>query len=92
MIKPLTDYVLVKMTEKEEMTKSGIILSPTKEKSQIAEVIAIGPGAKIDGKLEEMYVKPGDKVIMSKFAGTEVKYEDKDYILIRQSEILAIVE
>jgi len=92
MIKPLTDYVLVKMTEREDTTKSGIILSPTKEKSQIAEVVAVGPGTEVDGKLVKMYVKPGDKVIMSKYAGTEVKYEESDYILIRQSEILAIVE
>ena len=92
MIKPLESNVLVKMKDGDDTTKSGIILSASKEKSQIAEVIAVGPGAKIDGNREDMNVKPGDNVILSKFAGTEVKYENEDYIIIRQSEILAIIE
>lgn len=92
MIKPLESNVLVKMKDGDDTTKSGIILSASKEKSQIAEVIAVGPGTKIDGKREDMNVKPGDNVILSKFAGTEVKYENEDYIIIRQSEILAIIE
>ena len=71
MIKPLESNVLVKMKDGDDTTKSGIILSASKEKSQIAEVIAVGPGAKIDGKIEDMNVKPGDNVILSKFAGTE---------------------
>ena len=93
MIKPLSDRVLIKMTEKEETTKSGIILaSAAKEKPQIAEVIEVGPGEKIEGKLQEMYVKKGDKVIVSKYAGTEVKYEGQDYIIVKQDDILAIVD
>ena len=93
MIKPLADRVLVKMMESEETTKSGIILSSgSKEKPQIAEVLEVGPGGKIDGKDVEMNVKKGDKVILSKYAGTEVKYEGEDYIIIKQSDILAIVE
>ncbi len=92
MIKPLTDKVLIKMKEKEETTKSGIILTATKEKPQIAEVIAVGPGKVIDGQKEEMYVKVGNKVILNKYAGTEVKYENEDYIIVSQSDILAIVE
>ena len=93
MLRPLSDRVVLKMIESEETTKSGIILSSAaKEKPQIAEVIAVGEGIKKDGKLEEMYVKKGDKVIVSKYAGTEVKYEGEDYIILRQEEILAIVE
>ena len=93
MIKPLADRVLVKMMESEETTKSGIILSSgSKEKPQIAEVLEVGPGGKIDGKDVEMNVKKGDKVILSKYSGTEVKYEGEDYIIIKQSDILAIVE
>lgn len=93
MIKPLADRVLVKMVETEETTKSGIILSAgAKEKPQIAEVLEVGPGAISEGKKTEMYVKKGDKVIISKYAGTEVKYENEDYIIIKQDDILAIVE
>lgn len=93
MIKPLADRVLIKMKEGEEKTQSGIILSgATKEKPQIAEVIAVGPGEKIDGALQEMYVKAGDKVIINKYSGTEVKYEGQDYIIVKQNEILAIVD
>lgn len=92
MIKPLTDKVLIKMKEKEETTKSGIILTASKEKPQIAEVIEVGPGKIVDGQQEEMYVKKGDKVILNKYAGTEVKYENEEYLIVSQSDILAIVE
>ena len=93
MIKPLADRVLIKMKESEETTKSGIILSSgSKEKPQIAEVIEVGPGQKLDGKLQEMYIKKGDNVIVSKYSGTEVKYEAEEYIIVKQEDILAIVE
>ena len=93
MIKPLGDRVLIKMKEAEETTKSGIILTTgSKEKPQIAEVVEVGPGEKIEGKLQEMYVKKGDNVYVSKYAGTEVKYEGQDYIIVKQDDILAIVE
>jgi len=93
MIKPLADRVLIKMMENEETTKSGIILAgKAQEKPQIAEVLEVGPGGKIDGNEVEMYVKTGDKVIVSKYAGTEVKYEGEELIIIKQNDILAIVE
>lgn len=94
MIKPLNDRVLIKMIEAEETTKSGIILSAgSQEKPQIAEVVEIGPGGVDEnGKKVEMQVKKGDKVITSKYSGTEVKYEGTEYIIVRQSDILAIVE
>ena len=93
MIKPLGDRVLIKMKEAEETTKSGIILTTgSKEKPQIAEVVEVGPGEKVDGKLQEMYVKKGDNVYVSKYAGTEVKYEGQDYIIVKQEDILAIVD
>lgn len=93
MIKPLGDRVLLKMVEAEETTKSGIILtSASQEKPQIAEIIAVGPGGMIDGEKVEMQVKVGEKVITSKYSGTEVKYEGTEYIIVRQSDILAIVE
>ncbi len=93
MLKPLSDRVIVKMTEAEETTKSGIILSSgSKEKPQIAEVVAVGPGEMIDGKLTEMYVKKGDKVVLNKYSGTEVKYEGEDYVIVKQEDILAIAE
>ena len=93
MIKPLEDRVLLKMVEAEETTKSGIILSSgAQEKPQIAEVIAVGPGKVEDGKRVEMNVKIGDKVITSKYSGTEVKYEGSDYIIVKESDILAIVD
>ena len=93
MIKPLEDRVLLKMVEAEETTKSGIILSSgSQEKPQIAEVIAVGPGKVEDGKRVEMSVKVGDKVITSKYSGTEVKYEGTDYIIVKEADVLAIVE
>ena len=93
MIKPILDRVLIKMEETEETTKSGIILSAnSKEKPQIAEVVEVGPGGEVDGKEIKMFLKKGDKVIASKYAGTEVKYEGTEYIIIKQSDILAIVE
>ena len=93
MIKPLEDRILVKMKEGEETTKSGIILtSNSQEKPQIAEVVEVGPGKKIDGKIEPVCVKKGDNVIVSKYAGTEVKYEGVEYIIVKQDDILAIVE
>jgi len=89
MIKPLADRVLIKMVESEETTKSGIILSSgSKEKPQIAEVVAVGPGTE-DVK---MNVKVGDKVIINKYSGTEVKYEGTEYTIVKQEDILAIVE
>lgn len=93
MIKPLCDKVLIKMSESEDTTKSGIILSAnSKEKPQIAEVIAVGPGGKVDGETVEMYIKEKDKVIVSKYAGTEIKYEGEEYIIVKQSDILAKIE
>lgn len=93
MLKPLQDRVVIKMLEGEETTKSGIILSAnSKEKPQIAEVIAVGPGLKKDGELIPLEVKKGDKVVVSKYSGTEVKYEGEDLIIVRESDILAVVE
>ncbi len=93
MIKPLGDRVLVKMVEAETTTKSGIILNTgSQEKPQIAEVVAVGPGGMIDGEKIEMQVKVGDKVITGKYSGTEVKYEGVEYLIVRQSDVLAIVE
>lgn len=93
MIKPVADRILIKMEEGEETTKSGIILSASaKEKPQIAKVIAVGPGGNIDGNNVEMYIKEGQKVIVSKYSGTEVKYEGEEYLIVKQSDILAIVE
>ncbi len=93
MIKPLADRVLIKMIEAEETTKSGIILaSNAKEKPQIAEVLAVGPGGNVEGKQIEMNIKVGQKVIVSKYSGTEIKYEGTDYIIVKQSDVLAIVE
>ena len=93
MIKPLGDRVLIKMKEAEETTKSGIILTTgSKEKPQIAEVVEVGPGEKVDGKIEEMNVKKGDSIIVSKYSGTEVKYEGEEYLIVKQDDILAIVE
>lgn len=92
-LKPLSDRVLLKMVETEETTKSGIILSAAaKEKPQVAEIIAVGPGGLVDGKEVKMYVKKGDKVITNKYSGTEVKVDGEEYIIVRQSDILAIVE
>ena len=93
MMKPVADRILIKMKEGEETTKSGIILSASaKEKPQIAEVIEVGPGGNVDGNNVEMYIKKGDKVIVSKYSGTEVKYEGVEYLIVKQSDILAIVE
>ena len=92
-IKPLADRVVIKMTEAEETTKSGIVLSAAaKEKPQVAEVIAVGPGGMVDGNKVEMIVKVGDRVITSKYAGTEVKCDGEELNIVRQSDILAIVE
>ena len=93
MIKPLADRVLIKMIEAEETTKSGIILANNaKEKPQIAEVLEVGPGGNVEGKQIEMNIKVGDKVIVSKYSGTEIKYEGEDYIIVKQADVLAIVE
>ena len=90
---PLADRVILKMVEVEETTKGGIILTASaKEKPSVAEVISVGPGGMVDGHDVVMTVKPGDKVITSKYAGTEVKLDDEEYVVVRQSDILAIVE
>lgn len=92
-IKPLADRVVIKNLESEETTKSGIVLpGSAKEKPQMAEVLAVGPGGKVDGKEVTMYVNKGDKVIYSKYAGTEVKLDGVEYIIVRQNDILAVVE
>ena len=92
-IKPLSDRVVVKQVEAEETTKTGIILTASaQEKPQIAEVIAVGPGGMVDGKEVTMTVTPGDKVITSKYSGTEVKCDGETYNIVRQGDILAIVE
>lgn len=92
-IKPLSDRVLIKAVEAEETTKSGIILTASaQEKPQIAEVVAVGPGGVIDGKEVVMTVKAGDKVITSKYSGTEVKLDGVEYTIVKQSDILAVVE
>jgi chaperonin GroES len=92
-LKPLADRVVIKQLEAEEKTKSGIVLpGQAKEKPQEAEVVAVGPGGVIDGKEIKMEVKVGDRVIYSKYAGTEVKVEKDEYIIVKQSDILAIVE
>lgn len=92
-IKPLADRVVIKMVEAEETTQSGIILAGSaKEKPQIAEVVAVGPGGVVDGKEITMELKVGDKVLMSKYAGTEVKLDGVEYTILRQSEILAKIE
>ncbi len=92
-LKPLADRVVVKMVEAEETTKSGIILTgAAKEKPQIAQVIEVGPGGNVDGKDVVMTVKVGDKVITSQYSGTEIKLDGEVYIIVRQNDILAIVE
>ena len=92
-VKPLGDRVVIKNCEAEETTKSGLILtSAAKEKPQMAMVIAVGPGGVVDGKEIQMTVKVGQKVITSKYAGTEVKLDGEEYIIVRQSDILAVVE
>ncbi len=93
MLKPLSDRVVLKMVEAEETTKSGIILAGSaKEKPSVAEVVAVGPGGVVDGETVEMNVKVGDRVITSKYSGTEVKYQDEEYVIVRVGDILAIVE
>ena len=92
MIKPLADRVLIKMLESEETTKSGIILAgKAQDNPQIAEVIEVGPGGEVDGKEVKMNIKKGDKVIVNKYAGTEVKYDGEEFIIVKQSDILALV-
>ncbi|WP_055667059.1 co-chaperone GroES [Desnuesiella massiliensis] len=92
-IKPLGDRVVIKRLEAEEKTKSGIVLTGTaKEKPQEAEVVAVGPGGYVDGKEVRMEVKVGDKVLFSKYAGTEVKIDGEEYTILKQDDILAIVE
>ena len=92
-LKPLADRVVIKLVEAEEKTKSGIILTcAAKEKPKVAQVIEVGPGGLVDGKEVVMTVKVGDKVITSKYAGTEVKVDGEEYTIVRQSDILAIVE
>ncbi len=92
-IKPLADRVVIKMVEAEETTKSGIILTGSaKEKPQVAEVVAVGPGSVVDGKEIKMELCVGDKVLMSKYAGTEVKLDGQEYTILRQSDVLAKIE
>ena len=92
-IKPLADRVVIKLVEEEETTKGGLILSGSaKEKPQIAEVLAVGPGGMVDGKEVKMQVSVGQKVIYSKYAGTEVKLDGQEVIIVRQNDILAVVE
>lgn len=92
-IRPLGDRVVIKRLEAEETTKSGIVLpGSAKEKPQEAEVVAVGPGGVVDGKEIKMEVKVGDKVLFSKYAGTEVKMDGEEYIIVRQNDILAVVE
>lgn len=92
-LKPLADRVVIKLVEVEETTKSGIILTGSaKEKPEVAQIIEVGPGGLVDGKEIKMTVKKGDKVITSKYAGTEVKIDGEEYTIVRQSDILAVVE
>ena len=92
-IKPLLDRVVLKVDNAEQTTASGIVLSTAaQEKPQFANVIAVGPGGIVDGKEVEMYVKVGDKVITSKYSGTEVKLDGEEYTIVKQSDILAVIE
>ena len=92
-IKPLADRVVIKMVEAEETTKSGIILAgAAKEKPQVAQVVAVGPGGNVEGKDVVMYVKVGDRVLTGKYSGTEVKLDGEEFIIVRQNDILAIVD
>ena len=92
-LKPLADRVIIKMVEAEEKTKSGIILTgAAKEKPEVAEVIEVGPGGLVDGKEVKMTVEKGQKVITSKYSGTEVKVDGEECTIVRQADILAIVE
>lgn len=93
MLKPLADRIIVKMLEKEETTKSGLIItSKSEEKSQIAQVLKIGPGIDSEGKKIEIAVKEGDKVVLNQYAGTNVKYEGEELVIVKYSDILAVVE
>mgnify|MGYP005771102041 FL=1 len=93
MLKPLGNRVILKQLKVEETTKSGILLPTTaKEKSGMYEVVAVGDGKLVDSKIEEMIVKVGDKVVCSEYCGTQVKYQDVDYKIVRQDDILAVVE
>ena len=92
-LKPLADRVVVKLVEAEETTKGGIILTgAAKEKPEVAEVLAVGPGGMVDGKEVVMNVKVGDKVITAKYSGTEVKVDGEEYTIVRQNDVLAVVE
>lgn len=92
-IKPLADNVVIKATQAEETTKSGIVLtSAAKEKPQVAQVVAVGPGGLVDGKEVVMTVKPGDKVIAAKYAGTDIKIDNEEYTILHIADILAVVE
>ncbi len=92
-LRPLTDRVVIKATENEEKNVGGIILAASsQEKPQIAEVVAVGPGGIVDGKEVKMYIKVGDKVITGKYSGTQVKIDDVEYTIVKQGDILAIVE
>ncbi|MBQ8918328.1 MAG: co-chaperone GroES [Oscillospiraceae bacterium] len=92
-IKPLLDKILIQSEEAEETTKSGIVLAgPAKEKPQIARVVAVGPGGLVEGNEVVMTLKVGDRVIISKYAGTEVKLDGQEYTIVRQSDVLAVVE
>ena len=92
-LKPLLDRVVLKSTEAEETTKSGIILTGSaKERPVVSEVVAVGPGGVVDGKEVTMYVEVGDKVVISNYAGTEVKLDGEEYKIVRQNDILAVVE
>ncbi len=92
-VKPLLDRVLIKAEEAEETTKSGIVLAAkSQEKPQIARVVAVGPGGEVDGKEIKMYLKEGDRVISAKYSGTEVKIDGEEYTIVKQSDILAVVE
>ena len=92
-LKPLADRVVIKSVEVEKVTKSGLVLtSSAQEKPQMAEVVAVGPGGVVDGKEITLYVKEGDRVIYSKYAGTEVKLDGEEFIVVKQADILAVVE
>ena len=92
-LKPLADRVVIKMMEAEEKTKSGLILTGSaKEKPEVAEIVEVGPGGLVDGKEVKMVVEVGQKVITSKYSGTQVKIDGEEYTIVRQSDILAIVE
>ena len=93
MLKPLLDRAIVKKIVQEESTKSGIIIKgSSNENTHIAEVVSVGKGKEVDGKIKEMCVKKGDKIVINNYSGTEIKYEGEEYIILKQEDILAIVE